>query len=162
MNNNYMCVDESTWEQVSPEMDTITKIPQEYKDEGDELIGEDGVNLDTVNLSLDFDVWYAPGTDVSIATPELKSFIKENVESINENGMNNLFISNLMRKIEQKFAYVDHIRFRQINYYDSTYQAVKNYVTDLDDLTVEERRWYVPELLVCDLDDIDITEYIAT
>ena len=39
MNNNYMCVDESTWEQVSPEMDTITEIPQEYKDEGDELIG---------------------------------------------------------------------------------------------------------------------------
>ena len=39
MNNNYMCVDESTWEQVSPEMDTITEIPWEYKDEGDELIG---------------------------------------------------------------------------------------------------------------------------
>ena len=34
-----MCVDESTWEQVSPEMDTITEIPQEYKDKGDELIG---------------------------------------------------------------------------------------------------------------------------
>ena len=39
MNNNYMCVDESTWEEVSPKMDTVTEIPWEYKEEGDELIG---------------------------------------------------------------------------------------------------------------------------
>lgn len=126
------------------------------------IIGEGLEVLDTVNLRLSFDMWFVDGTDLVNAIPEVKRYIKEEVETINEKGMNNLFISNLMRKIEQKFAYVDHIRFRQINYYDSTYQAVKNYVTDLDDLTVEERRWYVPELLVCDLDDIDITEYIAT
>ena len=126
------------------------------------IIGEGLDVLDTVNLRLSFDMWFVDGTDLVNAIPEVKRYIKKEVETINEKGMNNLFISNLMRKIEQKFAYVDHIRFRQINYYDSTYQAVKNYVTDLDDLTVEERRWYVPELLVCDLDDIDITEYIAT
>ena len=125
------------------------------------LIGEDGVNLDTVNLSLDFDVWYAPGTDVSIATPELKSFIKENVESINENGMNNLFISNLMRKIENTYAYVDHIRFNHINAFDTEFQAVINYKEDINDLSVEERRNFVPEFLVADTNDIHITEYFA-
>ena len=124
-------------------------------------IGEDGVNLDTVNLSLDFDVWYAPGTDVSIATPELKSFIKENVESINENGMNNLFISNLMRKIENTYAYVDHIRFNHINAFDTEFQAVINYKEDINDLSVEERRNFVPEFLVADTNDIHITEYFA-
>lgn len=125
------------------------------------LIGEEGVNLDTVNLSLDFDVWYAPGTDVSIATPELKSFIKENVESINENGMNNLFISNLMRKIENTYAYVDHIRFNHINAFDTEFQAVINYKEDINELSVEERRNFVPEFLVADTNDIHITEYFA-
>ena len=72
--------------------------------------------------------------------------------------MNSLYISNLMRKIESRFPYVDHIRFVSINGNSSNFQAVKNYTTDLNELTVEERRFYVPELLVCDIDDITITE----
>lgn len=123
------------------------------------LIGENGESLNTVNLSLYFDMWFITGTDLVRAMQEVKAYIKSEVESINEQGANNLFISNLMRKIESKFIYVDHIRFKQINKYDSTYQAIKNYATDLNTLTVLERRFYVPELLVCDLDDIHITEY---
>lgn len=126
------------------------------------LIGESTEVLDTVNIRLSFDMWFVNGTDTVNAIPEVKRYIKESVETVNNKGMNNLFISNLMRKVEQNFAYVDHIRFKQINYYDSTYQAVKNYAVDIDDLKVEERRWYVPELLVCDIDDIDITEYTVT
>lgn len=123
------------------------------------LIGEHGENLNTVNLHLSFDMWFAQGTDLTTAIPEVKSYIKSEVENINENGVNNLFISNLMRKIESKFSYVDHIRFKQINKYDSTYQAVKNYAVDLNTLTVLERRFYVPELLVCDTENINISEY---
>ena len=126
------------------------------------LIGENEEILNTVNLKLEFEMWFIEGTDLLVAIPEVKSYIKSEVEQINSKGMNNLFISNLMRKIETRFGYVDHIRFKKINSYDSTYQAVKNYVTDLDDLTVDERRFYVPELLVCDLDDILITEYYAS
>lgn len=125
------------------------------------VIGEEDDILDTVNLLLRFDIWYIPGTDPLAATPEVKRFIKEDIETINESGMNNLYISNLMRKIEQKFQYVDHIRFRGINDYNTTYQAVKNYVTDLNDLTVSERRSYIPELLVVAEDDILITEYFT-
>jgi hypothetical protein len=126
------------------------------------LIGEHEEVLDTVNLSLSFDIWFLTGTDLISAVTELKHYIKSQVESINSNGMNNLFISNLMRKIENNFAYVDHIRFNSINKYNTDYQAVRNYVEDLDDLTVTERRFYVPELLVCDVEDITINEYFAT
>ena len=80
---------------------------------------------------------------------------------MNTNGMNNLYISNLMRKIEMEFAFVNHIRFRSINNYDSTYQTVKNKVSDIEDLSVDERRFYVPEMLVIDLEDIIITEYFV-
>ena len=138
------------------------KFYNTYGRSKDFLIGESNDLLDTVNLALSFDVWFVSGTDLLTATPAVKDFIKREVEKINSNGMNNLYISNLMRKIEITFAYVDHIRFNKINAYDETYQAVKNYVSDLNDLTVEERRFYVPELLVCDLNDITINEYYVS
>lgn len=125
-------------------------------------IGEDGEELDTVNLELTFDIWYTPGTDLVSATPDVKEFIKNEVETINSQGLNNLYISNLMRKIESNFAYVDHMRFKTINHYDANYQAVKNFTTDLDELTVAERREYVPEFLVIEPEDIIINEYFSS
>lgn len=125
------------------------------------LIGENNEILNTVNLRTEFDVWFVPGTDVIIAVAEVKKFIKRSIEELNRSGMNNIYISNLIRKIESKFSTVDHLRFVSINNYSTDYQAVKNYTVDLDDLTVEERRSYVPEFLVSDLDDIIINPYYA-
>lgn len=124
-------------------------------------IGETSELLSTVNLSLSFDIWFITGTDLLSAIPEIKEFIKTEVETINVSGMNSLYISNLMRKIESTYAYVDHIRFNSINGKPSTYQAVKNNTVDLSELTVEERRLYVPELLVIDTADITINDYYA-
>ena len=117
--------------------------------------------LDTVNLSLSFDIWFIPGTYTIDAVPAVKEFIKNEIETINSSGVNNLYISNLMRKIELKFSYVDHIRFNNINGYDTRYQAVKE-LQDLDELTVSERRMYVPEFLVVDTDDITIHEFYSS
>ena len=125
------------------------------------VVGENDEKLNTVNLYLSFDMWFVSGTDLLSAIPEVKEYIKKEVETINTANLNNLYISNLMRKIELKFAYVDHIIFNSINAYDSTYQAVKNCVTDINQLTVEERRTYVPELLVVDVDDIEINDYMV-
>lgn len=126
------------------------------------IIGEESEPLDTVNLELSFDMWYVSGTDILTATPEVKMFIKKEVESLNGTTYNNLFISNLMRKIEINFPYVDHIRFNSINRYDTDYQAIKATVEDINDLSVEKRRYYVPELLVCDLERIHINEYFTS
>ena len=125
------------------------------------LVGEDAEQLDTVNLRLSFDMWFVPGTDTTVAVKDVKNFIKSEVEKINEKGMNNLFISNLMRRIEQNFGYVDHIRFNHINSYPTTMQSVRNNTTDISDLSVSERRWYIPELLLCDVEDIIINEYTS-
>lgn len=126
------------------------------------VIGEEEEKLDVVNLMLDLDVWYVQGTDPIEANIELKSFIKESVETLNDHRMNSLYISNLLRKIEQSFSYVDHIRFNHINRYDTKYQAVRNYAVDIDrELTKEERREYVPEFLVIDLEDIHLQEYFV-
>lgn len=125
------------------------------------IVGENNEKLDTVNIGLSFDMYFISGTDLLDAVPEVKSYIKEQIETINSDGMNNLYISNLMRKIETNFAYVDHIRFLSINNYDSTYQTIKSEVDDINDLSVEDRRYYIPELIVCDTDDITINSYFV-
>lgn len=120
------------------------------------LIGEDesSTMLNTLNLKIEFDIWFTAGTNPLDAVGEIKRFIKNEIEKTNDKKMNSLYISNLIRKIELNFTYVDHLRFVTINDYPSTYQNVYNYVSDIDDLTKEERRKYVPELLNVELDDI--------
>lgn len=122
-------------------------------------IGEDNELLDTVNLSIEFDMWFESTTDMDTAIPEVKRFIKSDIETLNNLGMNNVYVSNLMRKIENNFAYVDHIRFVKINNYESTYQTVRSKFDDLHDMDTEELRNFVPEFMCINLSDIKINEY---
>ena len=61
--------------------------------------------------------------------------------------------------IEDKYAYVDHMRFRGICDYATTYQAVTNTTPDASTLTRDERRYYVPEILNVPLEYIYLTMY---
>lgn len=136
-----------------------TKLYNTYGPSKNFIIGESDEILNTINLSIEFDVWFDNGTDLLTAVPQVKEYIKKEIETIDDIGSNNLFISNLMRKIETNFAFVDHMRFVKFNNYDSSYQTIKNNTVDLSILTKQERREYVPELIVIDLEDIKINEY---
>ena len=138
-----------------------TKFYNTYGRSMNFIIGEDNEKLDTVNILLNLDVWFIPGTELLLASNQVKEFIKQEIENINDYGQNNIYVSNLMRKIENTFAFVDHIRFNSINSYNTPYQAVKNKAQDISELSVEERRWYVPEFLVADIDRIIINEYYS-
>lgn len=111
------------------------------------IIGDQSTYIDTVNLKIQFDIWLVAGTNFLLAKNELKAAIKDYIENINKESGANLYISNLSNYIETEFAYVDHTRFLGINDYDTYYQTVTNLTEDIDTLTRDERRWYVPELL---------------
>lgn len=125
------------------------------------FVGDEEELLNTHNLRISFDMFFVAGTDTLSAIPEIKQFIKERIETISDNGTNQIHVSNLMREIEHKFTYVDHIRFKGFNNYNTDYQSIRLQYNDIDDMSKEERRKYVPELLVIDLNDIVITEYNA-
>ena len=120
------------------------------------------VKLNTLNLRIEFDMWFVSGTDTLSAIQSIKQFIKEKIETITDSGTNQIHMSNLIREIEYTFSYVDHIRFRGFNEYSPMAQSIKLIHTNIDDLDKESRRKYVPELLVIDLDDIVINEYDVT
>ena len=121
-----------------------------------DLINDTVILLDTLNISITFDMWFVQGTDLENAIMEVKMYIKNRIESINNEGTNILHISNLMREIETNYSYVDHIRFVKINNYDTDVQSLVLVFPTLEDMDKDTRRSYVPELITCDLNDIHI------
>lgn len=117
-------------------------------------IGDDQELIDRVNIEIKFKVSIVSGTDDIEIRKNLKTFIKEFIEKVNSSGNNDLYISNLIREIETNFASVHHLKFMGINDYDTNYQTISVITTDLAELSKEERRQYVPEILVVDLDNI--------
>lgn len=130
------------------------KFYNTYGKSSNYTIGTGGELIDRVNLSIKFDISIIEGTDDMELRNNLKIFIKNFIENINENGSNDLYISNLIRNIETNFASVHHLKFRGINEYNTDYQTICSKETDLNNLSKIERRNYVPEILVADLDNI--------
>lgn len=122
---------------------------------GDEVDGER--IIDTINIKIKYTIWLKTGTDKIKAREDLKHFIKDYIEAVNTDGTNSFYNSNLIKAIENKFVYVHHIKFMGINNYDTNYQSVKNVTVDMDKMTKDARVKYVPEILVANLDNIDLT-----
>ena len=110
--------------------------------------------LDTNNIAIYFDIYVLSNTDIYTADRELKTFIKAYIETINKDGTNNFYTSNLVREIENNFAYVTHVRFKGINNYNCSFWSVVNEKIKLEDLKKEERRKFVPDLLVINTNNI--------
>lgn len=131
------------------------KFYNTYGKSNNYCIGDEGELIDRVNLTIKFQVTLLDGADELTARRDLKAFIKEFVERVNvENGANNLYISNLIREVENKFRTVHHHKFLGINEYDTSYQTISVKEPDLNKLTKEERRNYVPEVLVVEPENI--------
>lgn len=123
------------------------------------IIGNEDELIDTNNISIYLDVWLIANADKFDTDKRLRLFIKTYIETINEKGVNNLYISNLIRQIEQNFAQVDHLEFKGINDYDITYQSIENVSIDLEKLSKDQRRKFVPDILVINDANIFINYY---
>ena len=137
------------------------KFYNTYGQSNNYYIGDELELIDRVNISVKFDVYLLDGTDEVELSEQIKVFIKEEIEQINSSGNNELFVSNLIRKIENKFPEVDHLKFNGFNEYTTDYQTISVLTTDLDSLSKEERRRYVPEMLVASKENILLNTYIV-
>lgn len=147
-------------EECSPRLRNNTnldiKFYNTYGRSNNYYIGDEQELIDRVNISISYDVKLVDGTTATNVMAELQAFIKSFVEKVNSSGSNDLYISNMIKAIENNFPAVHHLRFTGINDYDPKYQTVCMKVTDLNDLTKEELREYVPEVLVVAQDDIKL------
>ena len=159
--NQYNYIDSTIKNKLRNETIIDAKFYNTYGRSNNYYASKDFVNdsvilLDTLNISISFDMWFVKGTDLDNAINEVKMYIKNKIESINNDGTNILHISNLMREIETTYSYVDHIRFIKINNYITDVQSLVLVYPTLDDMDKNTRRSHVPELITCDLNDIHI------
>lgn len=113
--------------------------------------------LDRVNIKIKFKVKLTDTVvDIENFVIELKSFIKSYIENINTEGSNDIYISNLIKSIENNFSEIRYLNFIKINDYDSSIQSIENRTKNLNLLTKEERINYIPEYLTISDEDIII------
>lgn len=112
--------------------------------------------IDKVNITIKFKVNLAFGVNEEELIRDIKIFIKDYIENINENGTNSIYISNLIRELENNFTDINYLKFIGINNYNSMVQSIENMTVNLTELSKVERMAYVPEYLTLSLDDIEI------
>lgn len=119
--------------------------------------GEDGGLLDRVNCKIKFKVKATSGAILANLARDLKIFIKNYIETINNKGSNGIYVSNLIRYIEENFSgSIEYLKFVSINEYDSSVQIIENKTVDILAMTKEDRKNFVPEYLTISTNDISI------
>lgn len=118
------------------------------------IVGEDGAILDRVNCGIRFKLNPTIGADEATLIRDVKIYIKDYVEGINDKGYNAIYVSNMIQSLKNDFNNINYLKFACINNYDSSVQVIENKSTDLSTLTKDERRNYVPEFLTMSEDDI--------
>ena len=86
---------------------------------------------------------------------DIKHFIRKLVVDMNrDEEYNNLYISNLLRDIENNYENVVYCKFNGINRYDTSIQSIHVKTVNIDNLTKIEKRNYVPDMLVINVNNI--------
>lgn len=119
-------------------------------------IGDDYELIDKVNMEISFQVTPLADVDDITLKSDLTKYIKSFIENINSDGNNSLYISNLIRAIENNFPTIHHLKFLGINDYSTDYQTITSRVTDMSTLSKEDRMVYVPEVLVVNDDCVHL------
>ena len=120
------------------------------------VVGIDNNMLNRVNCSIHLKVYPQLRSEGFKLVEEMKMFIKEYFESINNEVNEGIFISNLIQQLENTFSQIRYLKFESINGYTSDIQSIENTTVDISSLEKEERIMFVPEYLNIELEDITI------
>lgn len=112
--------------------------------------------LNSVNCDIHFKVSLFNSYSAAETIEEMKIFIKDYFEEVNDNGMNGIYISNLIQSLENEFDDIKYIKFISINGYNTFVQCVENSKSDIDSLSKDDRIAYIPEFLNIDIHNITI------
>lgn len=113
-------------------------------------------DLDVINCGIHFKLATHYTPNVTELVTEMKMFIKDYFEDINNNALSGIYISNLIQALENQFSEIKYLKFVKLNNYDASIQNIENKHPNLESLDKLERLEYVPEFLNIDIDDIII------
>ena len=152
----------SLMEKITNNYSIDMKFYNTYGRSNNFTLGEEvETNLDRVNCSIKFKVSATFGADETKLVSKIKSLIKTYIEGINNNGYNGIYVSNLIKHLENNVAEIEYLKFICINEYDSMVQVIDNRDLDISTASKDELKNYIPEFLTIDTDDI-IVEIISS
>ena len=123
-----------------------TKFYNSYGESKFFTIGRSKENLDMTSISISLNIKL--NTEVTNELiKELKTYISNFIETTNISETGYLYISNLIRALENEFSEIIYIEFTGFNDYDSDKQIIENTFTDLNSLSKEQIVNFVPEYL---------------
>jgi len=95
--------------------------------------GNSGV-MDKINIRLHFGIKFSINNGIENAVAEVREFIKSYVESdeVSLISSPSLFISNLIRTLENSFQSISYIIFKGLNDYDENIQRFESEVNDIN------------------------------
>lgn len=110
------------------------------------ILGDKNNLLDSVDLSIKFVIKLNPTNvhDKSLQY-DITRFIKNYIENTNED--NNLYISNLIRELENNFRDIVFIEFKNINQYDNSVQSIEKNFPTHDISRRNDMLYFVPEFI---------------
>ena len=104
------------------------------------------LNLDRVNMAIHFRIKLNPNkindTPLKIS---IKDFIKNYIDEVNDDI--NLYISNLIKSLENNFEDIRFINFKNINEYSSEVQSVEKNFPSIEANNLDQLLEFVPEYL---------------
>ena len=110
-------------------------------------VGYEKSKLDAVNIRIKLRIKTSIHLDVK-QKDIIKTFIKDYLESINQEKIRNIYISNLIRMLENEFNFIVSVEFLGFNDYDPSIQSLESEINDLDVLSASNDILdYVPEYL---------------
>ena len=109
--------------------------------------------MDKINITLRFGIKFSINNGIENAVAEVKDYIKSYVESdeVSLISAPSLFISNLIRSLENSFQSIAYIVFKGLNDYDENIQRFESEVNDINVLEGSfATRDVIPEYLTID------------
>jgi hypothetical protein len=109
--------------------------------------------MDKINITLRFGIKFSINNGIENAVAEVKDYIKSYVESdeVSLISAPSLFISNLIRSMENSFQSIAFIVFKGLNDYDENIQRFESEVNDINVLEGSfATRDVIPEYLTID------------
>lgn len=147
--NYFAVVLQQTLDVIENNFDIDMKFYNTYGESSYFTIGREGEMLQGTSISIEFNIRINV-TLTDLISTDLTNFISSYVENVNNsdiNGINFLYISNLIKELENNFEYITYTEFVGFNNYDSSYQIIENTFTNYADITTEQIIKYVPEYL---------------
>ena len=115
--------------------------------------GRDKENLSKTNINMDLRI----KTSVPITTSEVtkvKNFITNYIEQINLTSTSSIYMSNIIRALEEKFDFIIFVQFNGINDMGSQYQVIENQMPNIYNMERTVLQEYVPEFININKDTV--------